>query len=130
MFYYTDLNRRGVYFGMKFDYMCRDKICSTIEVEHDKVKVTDYVDNFNYKAFGMRKNITIEDVEDFLEDRCVPRTRANINEILAIKGYPGYMPLLILRDTHGVLCEDEFWIRFEGETLTWDDVKIKGWHKS
>ena len=72
---------------MKFDCMCRDKVCSTIEVEHDKVKVTDYVDNFNYRAFGIRKNITIEDVEDFLEDGCVSRTRANINEILAIKGY-------------------------------------------
>lgn len=39
--------------------------------------------------------------------------------------YMYYEPFLICKKTHGVILGDYSWIRFEGETLTWEDVKIK-----
>ena len=106
---------------MKFDYMFQDKICATVEVINNQVNVTNYVDSPHYRPFGRREKVTVEDFEEFLEDRCVPRTRYNINQILSEKTY-GYMPLCIVKDTHGALAEDCFWLRFEGETLQWKDV--------
>lgn len=36
----------------------------------------------------------------------------------------GYNPIAIIGDTHGILVDDLYWIRFDDEKdLTWDKVK-------
>ena len=36
-----------------------------------------------------------------------------------------YNPWEIVKKTHGVMFEDFIWVRFEGEALVWEDVKIR-----
>lgn len=43
-------------------------------------------------------------------------------EFLEIKDYN---PLAHLKKLHGVSHDDHMWIRFKGETLTYDDVKVR-----
>ena len=61
-----------------------------------------------------------------LEQRCMPETRPNKREVL---GGVEYNRLRIIRRTHGVMANDIYWMRFGAEKITWDNVKIKGWHK-
>ena len=49
----------------------------------------------------------------------------NINEILASLGLDHYDMLDILRKTHGVSYDDFTWIKFEGENISYKDVKVR-----
>lgn len=55
----------------------------------------------------------------FLEDRVVPSTRIGIDEDLKKVGLPYYDPTLLLKFNHGYSVSDRYWIRFEGEKLTY-----------
>lgn len=44
-------------------------------------------------------------------------------ELLRLGGLSFYDPYQIVQKTHGVMVDDCYWIRFDGENLTWEDVK-------
>jgi hypothetical protein len=46
-------------------------------------------------------------------------------EYLETLGLTAYDPWKIVEITHGVMWEDFLWIKFPGETLSWEDVKIR-----
>lgn len=104
---------------MKFDYLYMDDVCSTVTVEGDKITVVNYTDDILLTAFGNNKNVTLDDLDEFFEYRCFPRSRAK--QVLKNENIP-YVPYLIIQRTHGTMFDDCFWIRFEGEDLCWDDV--------
>ena len=104
---------------MQFEYLYMDKVCSVVTVEGDKITVVNYTDDILMTAFGNNKNITLDDLEEFFEERCFPRSRAK--QVLKNEDIP-YVPYLIIQRTHGTMFDDCFWIRFEGEDLCWDDV--------
>lgn len=62
---------------------------------------------------------------EILEGRCFPRNRANADDLLRRLELKHYHPLDIVRKTHGLMRNDYVWLRFEGEQLTYDDVKIR-----
>ena len=57
--------------------------------------------------------------------RTFPPTRANADELLASLGLLAYNRWGIVRKTHGVMADDEIWLRFEGEALTHKDVCLR-----
>lgn len=59
----------------------------------------------------------------FLEDRVVPSTRIGINEDVKRVGLPYYDPTLLLKYNHGYSVTDLYWIRFQGETLTYGQLE-------
>lgn len=114
---------------MSLDYFFKDELCTHIVIDnHLRVTVIDYTNNFFHRAFGTPTKLSANDVFDFLEGRCFPRTRANCKELLAMIDLETYSPLDICRVTHGIMSDDYFWVRFGDEPeLTWDD--IKEWRK-
>lgn len=62
---------------------------------------------------------------DFLESRCPPRERANLNELLSNWGLLEYDPLAIVKRTHGMMYADFIWVRFDGEDISYDQIKIR-----
>lgn len=67
---------------MTLNYMNRDQLCTVIRA----------------------------DFEYFLEDRCFPRTRYNLKELLEEMDLPMYDPLLIIGKTKGRVYGDYQWI--------------------
>ena len=59
----------------------------------------------------------------FLEDRVVPSTRIGIDEDLKKVGLPYYDPTMLLKFNHGYCVSDHYWIRFDGENLTYEELK-------
>lgn len=64
-------------------------------------------------AFGNNQEPTWEDYLLFLEERCIPRSRAGLREYLETIGVDQYEPLEIIKKTEGRMAEDNQWIKIE-----------------
>lgn len=87
-------------------------LCTQIgyTIPSEPIIVKNYTNNLVFKAFGNNLHPTWEDLEDFLESRCIPRTRANIKDLIDAMGIDHYDPWLIVRKTKGKMAEDHQWI--------------------
>lgn len=108
---------------IKFDVMFKDEKVASIAVKDNDVYVSIYTD-IRYKQ-PFNKIVSLEYIERFLEDSCIPRNRQNINEVLGNLGLENYDVIEILKKTHGVSFDDFWWIKFENEGLNWKDVKVR-----
>lgn len=70
-------------------------------------------------------NGTFKDFLDFLESRCAPRTRYNIEDILKMYDIKFYDPLAMCRKSHGRTMSDYLWVKFNDEEVTWDQIKLR-----
>ena len=73
---------------------------------------------FSYKEDGFTRG----DILDFLKDRSLEECRPDKKEILDILGLEDYNPINITKKTHGRMMHDFFWIKWNGEALTWEDI--------
>lgn len=108
-----------------FDWMCEDEVYAHVEVNFDTedVKCEEYCDELALQFMGKLPH-TIESVATALELRCIPKERPDVDEVLGWMGINGYNPFEIVKVTHGYVPSDNLWIRFEGEDLKWEDVKL------
>lgn len=84
-------------------YMDRDKLATIIEacaITH-KVHIINFTDDMLSRAFGINENPDWEDFNEFLESRCMPRTRYGIREELRYMGIDVYDPFQIVEKTSG-----------------------------
>lgn len=111
-----------------FEYLLKDIVLAKVVVNGNSVSVENFTDDIVDRPFGTNLNPTMADLDDFLEERVFPRERINAKSILKGKLY-GYDVLSIIHDTHGILIDDYYWIRFDDEKdLCWDDVKHWKFH--
>lgn len=100
---------------LRLEYMYQEKVCSVIWVDFQgrKVMVENRTDDILHRAFGVKVKPEWEDFEYFLESRCVPASRAHIQDILKDLGLDFYDPLAIIEKTEGRMAEDRQWIRMQ-----------------
>lgn len=112
---------------LAFTIMDKDEPCMKVAVdESEQVRVYDIQKDVIYlPGFLYEPGMDMEMLSHFFESRSVPRTRVNIDDLLEKNGLPFYHPLSIVKITHGVLTDDFIWLKFEGEDLTYDDIKIR-----
>ena len=113
---------------IRFQYLQRDKVNAEVELDESckKIKYQTYTDNIYLLPFGANMEPTIADLSRFLESRCFPKERRNCTQLLDDLGLDEYIPLDIVRKTHGRQLEDYCWIRFEGEDLDYErDIKLR-----
>lgn len=79
--------------------ICVDKAARTLAIENHTADVL-------RTAFGVNQNPTWDDLQQFLESRCVPRQRDGLRYYLAELGLETYDPLEIIRKTKGRMAED------------------------
>lgn len=70
-------------------------------------------------------NITMDNLYEFLESRCMPRDRTSLKQYIEDLGLDEYNPYEIVRLTHGVMWEDNMWLKFPGEDVSWEDVRVR-----
>lgn len=90
-------------------------LCSQIAVDDTEktLRVENCTDDVLHTAFGKNPAPTWEDLQAFLEERCVPGSRAGLREYLAVIGLDAYDPLEIIQKTEGRMAEDRQWIQVE-----------------
>lgn len=111
---------------VEFDYMCKDTVIAHVVLDTGAKTVTceEYTTDMDYMLFGKLEH-TVANLMRVLELRCFDRNRPDAKEILEYFGVPEYSPYHICLKTHGASTQDYKWIRWAGETLTWDDVKLR-----
>lgn len=98
-----------------FDYYNNQTLCSKIVADYTDCTFSfeNYVSNFLHTAFGNNLSPTWDDFQKFLEERCIPRSRAGLREYLETIGVERYEPLDIIYKTKGRMAEDDQWIHLE-----------------
>ena len=98
---------------LRLDYYNFNNLCTTIIADYtDKIiKVKNHTDDIVLTAFGVKSNPDWQDYSEFLEDRCIPRTRAGLQDYLDAWKIDEYNPLDIIRKTEGRMAEDHQWIK-------------------
>lgn len=93
-------------------FMDREKPATIIDTcpLTEKVQIINLTDDLFSRAFGIRENPTWEAYEEFLESRCMPRTRYGIREELKLLGIDSYDPFQIVEKTKGRVYEDGQWL--------------------
>ncbi len=97
---------------LKMNFMRENTVLTEIwaDYKEEKVQIKNHTDNNLDKAFGINEHPTFEDYEEFLEDRCIPRSRDRVKLALKEMKVPYYDPLLIVKKTKGVMAGDHYWI--------------------
>ena len=103
----------------------KDKVTADVEIADNKANIKKYDPNPMRHLFPYEETDAYH-VVNILEGRCWPRNRANINDLLKACGLQSYDVMGIIKATHGRMYNDFVWIRFEGEALTYDDIKLRG----
>lgn len=104
---------RNKFITMRMQYMYEDELCTTIDIDYmnKKIYIQNHTDDIIHRAFGVVKKPSWTDFEQFLESRCLPRTRANVKSILRDMGLSFYDPIQIIEKTEGRMAEDKQWIK-------------------
>ena len=93
----------------------KTELCTSICADFtDKTLVAEnYTDNIVKTAFGNNDCPDWNDFINFLEERCLPKSRAGIREYLETIGVAEYDPIEIIKKTAGRMAEDDQWIEME-----------------
>jgi len=96
-------------------YYDGEKLCSLLYADFTdrELQIENYTDALIKTAFGRNEAPVWSDFMEFLEDRCVPRQRAGLNEYLDALGLDEYDPFEIVKRTSGRMAEDSQWIKVE-----------------
>lgn len=99
---------------MRIDFMYKQRVCTEIYVDYknEKVKIFNRTNDIIKRAFGVNENPTWADYEDFLFDRCMPKSRDMQKIILKRMGVDCYDPIQILEKTKGRTAEDNQYLKF------------------
>ncbi len=92
-----------------------ETLCTRIIADYTQKAICaqNYVDDCIRTAFGNNPIPTWGDYQAFLEDRCIPRSRAGLREYLDTIGVECYDPLEIVQKTAGRMAEDNQWLKVE-----------------
>lgn len=93
----------------KFSFFDKDKLCTRIYADftEKRLRAENFTDNFVKTAFGNNEFPSWEDFLEFLEERCIPKSRSGLREYLEAIGADSNNPLDILSITQGKMAEDD-----------------------
>lgn len=106
--------------------MKKNKVVTRIDLyPKGVVKFENFSNDIIDKAFEVRESpVTYKELSDLFADRCFPETWGNKKRLLKDLGVDFYDPRLIVEKTHGIMFDDTYWIRFEGEeNLTYEEAR-------
>ena len=115
----------------RIEVFSRDTLIAVRDVDYSerKLKVRNFLEpegfNLYLLPFGKDTDPSWEDYLDFLRERCFPPNRTGAKRILKYLGLAEYDPIAIVHKTHGVMNDDYIWLRFDKETLRFEDVKFR-----
>lgn len=100
-------------YKVRYDYMLDRQITTSILVDfkNENVIAKNYSSHPMKRAFGVKRKPTWEDFVEFVEERCVPKSRDHMKLILRDYGLSTFDPFSIIEKTGGRMAEDNRYIR-------------------
>lgn len=102
-------------YTLRMTYMNGQNPCTIIDVDflNEKIKIKNRTDDILHRAFGVVEQPSWKQFEEFLADRCFPKTRGNIKAVLRDLQIDSYDPLHIVEKTKGRTADDNLWLKFK-----------------
>ena len=102
-------------YTLRMMYMNGQKTCTIIDVDfmNERILIKNRTDDVLHRAFGVIEKPTWEQFQEFLADRCFPKTRGNLKSILKELNIDSYDPMQIVEKTKGRTADDNLWIKFK-----------------
>lgn len=100
---------------LKLEFYDGEILCTKIiaDFTDETLFVENTTEHIVKTAFGKNEVPTWDDFLNFLEERCVPRSRSGIREYLETIGVEQYNPIEIIKKTSGRMAEDNQWLKWE-----------------
>lgn len=97
----------------EMEFLFQEELCTRIYVDfqNEKVEIENFTDDNIRRAFGCKNQVSWQDFQGFLEERCFPRSRDRMKHVLKDLGISTYDPWQIIQVTQGRMAEDKQWIR-------------------
>lgn len=128
----TKLNEKKVYSNeitaasaianMECDVMYKNEVTGHLVVRNGKVNYKAFTNDI-HKILFPADTLGINILRIILE-RVIPACRCD-SVMLDYFGLEEYDAYEIFKQTHGIDIDDFKWFRFAGESLTWDDVRVR-----
>lgn len=98
---------------LQLDFYNFDTLCTSIIADYTTktVRIENKNDDIIHLAFGKLEYPTWENYLEFLEERCIPKSRMGIKTYLEVIGVDEYNPLDIIMKTEGRMAEDHQWLK-------------------
>ena len=109
-----------------FSVLFKDEVVADVHMDTDKNESSIKRYQLSPKQPFMCDRQDIPYIFMFLESRCFDNGRPDLPDILEAHGMTENNPYEWNRKTHGVMYNNFWWLRFPGEHLQWDDVKVRG----
>ena len=103
--------------------MWENELCTTVELDetHKPINVVRHILRIPKQPI-YSESITREQLYEFIKSRCFEECRPDKDVLLQSMELTVYNPWEIIKVTHGFQYDDKCWIKFEGESITWEDV--------
>lgn len=111
---FSDFSQMTVYW--------KNEITAKVTIGENEVSVERLTLNPAKQIFA-KETLTRFEFGEIIKWRCWDQNRVNLEEYLSKMGLKEFNPYQICRKTHGVMYQDKIWFKFEGENLTWEEVK-------
>ena len=108
-------------------YMYKDELVAkyTLDSLKNKVYIEQVRNKFLDRNFGNNTVINMQEFDHFLESRCFPRQRQSCKEVLESLKLETYDPLAICLRTYGRQWDDYYWLKQEGEEISYASIKLR-----
>lgn len=98
-------------------FFSKDKVATAIDIDfqNEEIRIKNFTNNIFKRAFGINETPTWKEYQEFLEDRCIPRTRYGIKDVLRNLGLQDYDVEEYVKKTHAKTADDKDWVLLEEE---------------
>ncbi len=107
-----------------FKVFYQNELTADVKICDNKVYITRYTTHIAKQIFA-KEEMTLYELGEVIKTRCWDPNRDNIEAYLKKLGLTEFNIYEIVRHTHGLMFQDYIWFLFEGETITYDDIKIR-----
>ena len=108
--------------------MMKDNPMLSIELDGLNIRSTiineEAREHLGLKAI-LPESINIKVFDAWLRYRLPDPTRDDIDLILKKYDVPDFLPYQMCKKSHGIRIQDFFWIKWEGEQVTYNDIRIR-----
>lgn len=95
-----------------------------VKIKENQAVIKRYSKNPAKQIFS-KDTISLFELGEILSWRCWDKNRENIEKYLFKLGLTEFDPYKICRKTHGVMYQDKIWFKYDGEKISWDDIKCR-----
>ena len=105
-----------------FSLMWKNKVTADIHIEGAEVLIERY-DTDPCRQLFYADRMPLFKFGEIAKSRCWDEHRSDIDVLLHYIGLDTFNQYSIIRITHGLMCQDHIWFRFNGEKLSYNDIR-------